>query len=148
MIQWSLKYKVHIIFVQNIYDYNIFFSAQPESVTFYPSSANIVGVSWNTNPLFPTSLRYISFFSATGAVISRYETVLSADVGSTDVAIDIDKDGYEHNFILQYIYTRDYIITPAPVTIATFAFGIALSNYCKCVFLCRQGLFSDSVWTY
>ena len=56
-------------------------------------------------------------------MISRYETVLSADVDSTDVAIVIDKDGYEHNFTLQYISTNDYVITPAPVTMATFAFG-------------------------
>ena len=62
-------------------------------------------------------------------MISQYETVLSADVDSTVVAIDIDKDGYEHNFTLQYTTTSDYIITPAPVTMATFAFGIAIYLY-------------------
>ena len=70
----------------------------------------------------PTSVKFISYFSVTGAVISRYETVLSADVDSTDVAIDIDKDGYEHIFALQYIYTSDN--SPAPVP---FVFGKILA---------------------
>ena len=39
------------------------------------------------------------------------------------VAIDTDRDGYEHNFTLHYISTDDLMIPPAPVTIATFAFG-------------------------
>ena len=90
-------------------------------------NAHIVRVSWHNDPLCPTSLQYTSYFSATGAVISQYETVLSADVDSTVVAIDIDKDGYEHNFTLQYTTTSGYIIAPAPVTMATFAFGIAIS---------------------
>ena len=83
-------------------------------------NGNVVRVSWY-NPFFRTSLQYTSYFSVTGAVVSRYETVLSADVDSTDVAIDIDKDGYEHNFTLQYIYTSDN--SPAPLTTATFVFG-------------------------
>ena len=55
-------------------------------------------------------------------MISHYETVLSADVDSTDVAIDLDRDGYEHNFTLQYIKTCH--VTPSPVIEETFAFGI------------------------
>ena len=42
----------------------------------------------------------------------------------TVVAIDTDRDGYEHNFTLHYISTDDLMIpAPTPVTIATFAFG-------------------------
>ena len=85
-------------------------------------NANVVSVSWKSNHyIFPTSLQYTSYFSTTGAVISQYETVLSADVDSTDVAIDIDKDGYEHNFTLQYIYPSGN--PPAPITTATLVFG-------------------------
>ena len=73
----------------------------------------------------------------------------------TVVAIDTDRDGYEHNFTLHYISTDDLMIPPAPVTIATFAFG----NLCEVFigelfhgkhvfFLCREEIFSDSVWTY
>ena len=54
--------------------------------------------------------------------MSRYETVLTPDVTSTDITLDDAVDGYGHNFTLQYILTSCSDITP-PVTTATFAFG-------------------------
>ena len=96
-------------------------SAQPESVIIHPVNATAASVSWTNNPHHNTSLHYTSYFTATGAMISHHETVLSADVDSTDVAIDLDRDGYEHNFTLQYIKTCH--VTPSPVIEETFDFG-------------------------
>ena len=99
-------------------------SARPESVTFHPVNATAVRVSWSDDSHHSTSLQYTSIFTATGAVISRYVTVLPPPVNDAVVAIDTDRDGYEQNFTLHYISTDDLMIpAPAPVTIATFAFG-------------------------
>ena len=130
-------------------------SARPESVTFHPVNATAVRVSWSDDSHHSTSLQYTSIFTATGAVISRYVTVLPPPVNDAVVAIDTDRDGYEQNFTLHYISTDDLMIpAPAPVTIATFAFGklsevfIENSFTVKMCFLCREEIFSDSVWTY
>ena len=96
-------------------------SAQPESVTIHPVNATAVRISWSGSPYFSTSLQYTSYFTATGSVMSQYETVLAPDVTSTDITLDDAVDGYGHNFTLQYIITCDLIT--GPVTTATFTFG-------------------------
>ena len=103
-------------------------SAQPESVTIHPVNATAVKVSWSNHPHHNTSLHYTSYFTATGAMISHHETVLLADVDSTDVAIDLDRDGYEHNFTLQYIKTCH--VTPSPVIKKYFQIQFGPIDYC------------------
>ena len=90
---------------------------QPESVTIHPVSATAVRISWR-NKYLSTTVRYFSYFNATGAEMSRYDTVLPPDVASTDVSLDDSVPGYQHTFTLQHIIACD-----TPVTTATFDFG-------------------------
>ena len=96
-------------------------SAQPESVTIHPVSARAVRIQWSAHQYLSTTLRYISYFTATGAVMSHYETVLSPHVATTEVSLHDTVEGYGHNFTLHYIISCDD--TVVPVTVANFDFG-------------------------
>ena len=92
-------------------------SAQPESVTIHPVNATAVRIQWNNNQYLSTTLRYISYFTATGVVMSRYETVLPPHVATTEVSLHDTVEGYGHNFTLHYCDIDDVVVH------TTFAFG-------------------------
>ena len=100
-------------------------SAQPESVTIHPVNATAVRIQWSAHQYLSTTLRYISYFTATGAVMSHYETVLSPHVATTEVSLHDTVEGYGHNFTLHYIISCDD--TVVPVTVANFDFGKYIS---------------------
>ena len=54
--------------------------------------------------------------------MSEYETVLPPGVASTEITLEDEVDGYEHNFTLFYIKPCDDTVAPA-----TFSFG---TNFC------------------
>ena len=93
-------------------------SAQPESVTIHPVNATAVRISWRGSQYHSTTVRYLSYFNATGAEMSRYDTVLPPDVASTEVSLDDSVPGYQHTFTLQHV-----IACVNSVTTATFNFG-------------------------
>ena len=96
-------------------------SAQPGSVTIHPVSATAVRISWRGNKYLSTTVRYLSYFNATGAEMSHYDTVLPPDVASTEVSLDDSVPGYQHTFTIQHIIACGNRTTP--VTTATFDFG-------------------------
>ena len=102
-------------------------SAQHESVTIHPVSATAVRISWRGNKYLSTTVRYLSYFNATGAEMSHYDTVLPPDVASTEVSLDDSVPGYQHTFTLQHIIACGNRTTP--VTTATFHFGQYITSY-------------------
>ena len=97
------------------------FPAQPESVTIHPVNATAVRIQWSAHQYLSTTLRYISYFTATGAVMSHYETVLPPHMATTEVSLHDTVEGYGHNFTLHYIISCDD--TVVPVTVANFDLG-------------------------
>ena len=104
--------------------------SQPESVTFDVVNASAVTVSWSVSSVFFTELELIGFYTATGAIMSRYEIVLQPGVASTDVAVERDitlsgsKEDVEHNFTLVYTIIFQGTKSYGNVTEATFTFGM------------------------
>ena len=104
--------------------------SQPESVTFDVVNASAVTVSWSVSLVFFAELEYIGFYTATGAIMSRYEIVLQPGVASTDVAVERDitlsgsKEDVEHNFTLVYTIIFQGTKSYGKVTEATFTFGM------------------------
>ena len=97
------------------------FSPQPslsQLATIHPVNATAVRISWRGSQYHSTTVRYLSYFNATGAEMSRYDTVLPPDVASTEVSLDDSVPGYQHTFTLQHI-----IACVNSVTTATFNFG-------------------------
>ena len=90
------------------------------SVAFAPVNATAVRIIWDSSYYLPTILRYTSYFTATGSVMSQQERVLPPAVTSTVVSLNDKVDGYEHNFTLRYDICD---IVESPVTTATFSFG-------------------------
>ena len=91
----------------------------PLPVTLLPLDATAVTVSWNSSPTFPTSLHYSSSLTTTGLVMTQHTEVLPPGVGSADISLDDEFDGYKHNFTLHYVVECD-----APVLFETnYTFG-------------------------
>ena len=96
-------------------------SAQPDSVTIHPVNATSVSIQWSPHQYLSTTLQYTSYFTATGAVMSHYDTVLLPNMATTEVSLDDTVEGYGHNFTLHYNIACDD--TAVPVTMATYDFG-------------------------
>ena len=79
------------------------FAARPESVAINLVNATAVRITWSGNNHLSTTLQYISFFTDTGAIMSRYEITVMAGVTSIEMILNDDIMGYGHNFTLYYV---------------------------------------------
>ena len=108
--------------MHEIWIYIPLIAAQPSSVAIHPVSATAVRVSWSGNENISTALQYQSHFTETGAMISQRDTVIAANVTSTDITLDDTVPGYQHSFSLHHVISCAGRV--APVTTSSFTFGM------------------------
>ena len=87
-------------------------------------NATALELKWTGQPLFPTEVKYQSFFNETGALMAQHTSLVPISVKSFEINVDDSVPGYLHTFSLKI--TESLVDMENPITTTSFTFGKSL----------------------